>query len=298
MIKVKNNHRTLNKYSKAFYHDWGIMTIKELKEKSILYRETTLRIIRDAQSGHTGGDLSCIDILNVLYNEILNISPDRVNDPNRDRYVQSKGHAAEALYAVLSENGFMPKEWTRNVGGYLSPATGHPTKNIPGIEQNTGALGHGLPMAVGMAIAGKLDERPYRVFTLIGDGELAEGTNWEASMAASHYQLDNLIVIIDRNRLQISGTTEEVMGLEPLQAKFESFGFCVREVDGNDVAALSAILKEVPFEKGRPSLVIAHTIKGKGVSFMENQVQWHHAVPTDEQFRQAIQELENERMAL
>jgi len=143
-----------------------------------------------------------------------------------------------------------------------------------------------------------MDGRAYRVFTLMGDGELAEGTNWEASMAASHYQLDNLIVIVDRNGLQISGTTEEVMALEPLRSKFESFGFCVREVDGNDVAALCSVLKEVPFEKGRPSLVIAHTIKGKGVSFMENQVQWHHAVPTDEQFRQAILELENERMAL
>ncbi len=274
------------------------MTITELKKKSILYREKTLKIIKDAKAGHTGGDLSCIDILNVLYNGILKISPDRLADPDRDRYIQSKGHAAEALYAVLAEEGYMPEEWVKRVGGYLSPTTGHPTRNIPGVEQSTGALGHGLPIAVGTALAGKLDNRAYRVFALIGDGELAEGSNWEASMAASHFKLDNLAVIIDRNDLQISGSTEDVMALEPLAEKFSAFGFAVREVDGNDVEALKNLFEKIPFEAGKPSLVIAHTVKGKGVSYMENKANWHHGVPTPEQFDQAMQELSAEKERL
>ncbi len=274
------------------------MNDKELNEKSVLYRKLTLEIITAAKAGHTGGDLSCIDILNVLYNRILNVSPDRIHDPDRDRYVQSKGHAAEALYAVLAERGFMPKEWTDKVGLYLSPLTGHPTRAVPGVEQNTGALGHGLPMAVGMAIAGKLDSKTYRVFCLMGDGELAEGSIWEASMAAANYKLDNLIAIVDRNGLQISGKTEEVMSLEPLKAKFESFGFSVREVNGNDPDALVEVFRSVPFEKEKPSLVIAHTIKGKGVSFMENQVKWHHGVPSDDQLKEAYLELKAEGEAL
>lgn len=274
------------------------MNIRKLKEKSNLYREKTLRIIMDAKAGHTGGDLSCIDILNVLYNYVLNVSPDRVNDPDRDRYIQSKGHAAEALYAVLSERGFMPEDWTSKVCAYQSPVTGHPTKSIPGVEHNTGALGHGLPIGVGTALAGKMDQRDYHVFVLIGDGELAEGSNWEASMAAANYKLDNLTVIIDRNNLQISGSTENVMALEPLRQKFESFGYAVREVDGNDVESLIEVFDALPFEPGKPNLVIANTIKGKGVSFMENQAKWHHGVPSDEQFSIAMQELEAERSTL
>ena len=274
------------------------MNSNELKKKSVLYRERTLKIIEDAKAGHTGGDLSCIDILNVLYNGILNISPDRIDDPNRDRYIQSKGHAAEALYAVLVEEGYMPEEWVAHVGGYLSPTTGHPTRNIPGVEQSTGALGHGLPIAVGTALAGKLDNRSYRVFTLMGDGELAEGSIWEASMAASNFKLDNLVAIIDRNDLQISGSTEDVMALEPLADKFSAFGFAVREVDGNDVDALKSLFEQVPFEAGKPSMVIAHTVKGKGVSYMENQAKWHHGVPTQEQLDQAMQELNAEKELL
>lgn len=274
------------------------MDIRELKEKSILYREKTLRIIMNAKAGHTGGDLSCIDILNVLYNHVLNISPNLVKDPDRDRFIQSKGHAAEALYAVLSERGFMPEDWTLKVCAYLSPVAGHPTKSISGVEHNTGALGHGLPIGVGTALSGKMDRREFRVFVLIGDGELAEGSNWEASMAAANYKLDNLCVIIDRNRLQISGSTEDTLALEPLKEKFESFGYAVRKVDGNDIAALIKIFDALPFEKGKPNLIIAHTIKGKGVSFMENQANWHHGVPSEAQFAVALQELEAERNAL
>jgi len=274
------------------------MSDQELKEKSIFYRELTLKIITAANAGHTGGDLSCIDILNVLYNRILNVAPDRMNDPNRDRYVQSKGHAAEALYAILTERGFMPESWSERVGLYLSPVAGHPTRKIAGVEQSTGALGHGLSIAVGMAIAGKLDNRNYRVFCLMGDGELAEGSIWEASMAAAHYRLDNLIAIVDRNRLQISGSTEDVMSLEPLKEKFEAFGFSVREVDGNDTDALLAVFQAVPFEKGKPSLVLANTIKGKGISYMENQAKWHHGVPSEDQLQQALREFKAEREAL
>ena len=271
------------------------MDTAKLKEKSIFYRKDTLRIITEAKAGHTGGDLSCIDILNVLYNEILNITPGDTDNPDRDRYIQSKGHSAEALYAVLAERGFMPREWTSKVCAYLSPAAGHPTRKIPGIEQNTGALGHGLPIGVGTAIAGKIDRRSYRVFVLLGDGELAEGSNWEASMAAANYKLDNLVVIVDRNGLQISGSTEDVMALEPLSDKFKSFGYAVREVDGHDLAELISVFRAVPFEKGKPNLIIAHTIKGKGVSFMENQAKWHHGVPSPDQMTEALRELDSER---
>lgn len=271
------------------------MDTAKLKEKSIFYREDTLRIITEAKAGHTGGDLSCIDILNVLYNEILNITPGDTDNPDRDRYIQSKGHSAEALYAVLAEKGFMSREWTSKVCAYLSPATGHPTREIPGVEQNTGALGHGLPIGVGIAIAGKIDRRPYRVFVLLGDGELAEGSNWEASMAAANYKLDNLVVIVDRNGLQISGPTENVMALEPLSDKFKSFGYSIREVDGHDLTELIRAFRAVPFEKGKPSLIIAHTIKGKGVSFMENQAKWHHGVPSPDQMSEALRELDSER---
>ena len=193
-----------------------MLTDQELKLKSNEYRKTILRIIKQARAGHTGGDLSSIDILNVLYNNVLNVSPATFADPNRDRYVQSKGHCVEALYAVLADRGFFPAEALETVGKYQSPFIGHPTRSVPGIEQNTGALGHGLAVAVGMALAARLDRRSYRVFTLLGDGELDEGSNWEASLAASHYRLDNLTVIIDRNGLQITGPTEKVNPLEPL----------------------------------------------------------------------------------
>jgi transketolase len=263
-----------------------------LKTKSAEYRKTILRIIKQAHAGHTGGDLSSVDILNVLYNYVLKVSPETFSDPNRDRFVQSKGHCVEALYTVLSDRGFFPESDLDTLCHYRSRYIGHPTRGVPGIEHNTGSLGHGLAVAVGMAIAGKLDDRPYRVFTLMGDGELGEGSVWEAAMAASHYRLDNLTAIIDRNGLQISGLTEEVNPLEPLAEKFRSFGFAVREVDGNDTLALVEIFNRLPFEPGKPSLVLAHTIKGKGVSFIENVQKWHHRVPSDEEYDTAIHELD------
>ena len=224
-----------------------MLTDRELKLKSIDYRETILRIIARAGAGHTGGDLSAIDILNVLYNRVLNVSPETFSDPERDRYVQSKGHCVEALYTVLADRGFFPAEDLDTLCRYGSRLIGHPTRAVPGIEHNTGALGHGLAVAVGMALAARLDERRHRVYTLLGDGELDEGSNWEASLAAAHYSLDNLVVIVDRNRLQITGPTEQVNALEPLADKFRAFGYAVREVDGNDIPALSAAFATVPF---------------------------------------------------
>jgi transketolase len=268
-----------------------MLTDTELEHKSIAYRETILRIIAQAGAGHTGGDLSAIDILNVLYNVILNVSPETAGDPDRDRYVQSKGHCVEALYTVLADRGFFPAEELNTLCRYRSRLIGHPTREVPGIEHNTGALGHGLAVAVGMALAGKLDGRSYRVFTLLGDGELDEGSNWEASLAAAHHGLDNLVVIVDRNGLQITGPTEQVNALEPLPDKFRAFGYALREVDGHDLEALVQLLRQTPFEPGKPNLVLAHTIKGKGVSYAENVVGWHHHVPTAEELALALDEL-------
>jgi transketolase len=269
------------------------MDTRELARKSIAYRKTILTIIKQANAGHTGGSLSCVDILNVLYNQVMNVSPETINSPDRDRYVHSKGHSVEALYTVLADRGFFPRAELDTLCKAGSHFVGHPTRKVPGIEQNTGALGHGLPVAVGMALAAKLDGRSYRVYTTMGDGELTEGSVWEASMSAAHYQLDNLVAIVDRNTLQISGRTENVMSLDPLEDRFAAFGFAVRHVDGNDVAALADLFAQVPFAPGKPNLVLAHTVKGKGVSFIEDQVTWHHHVPTDQEFATALGELES-----
>ena len=268
------------------------MADRELYHKSIEYRIKMLKYIKMAGAGHTGGSLSCVDILNVLYNRVLNVTPETFHDPGRDRYIQSKGHSVEALYIVLADRGFFPEEELETFYGYGSDYTGHPTRKVKGIEQNTGGLGHGLAFSVGVALAGKLDRAAYRVFTLLGDGELAEGSNWESLMAAAHYHLDNLCVIIDRNALQLTGKTEDMCGLEPLAQKLEAFGGEVRSVDGHNITALGEVLGRLPFTAGKPSVVIAKTIKGKGISFMENDPKWHHGVPDDRQYEQAQQELE------
>lgn len=267
------------------------MTVKELEKKSIAYRKKILKYIYGANAGHTGGSLSCLDILNVLYNHVLNVNPDNFSSPDRDRYIQSKGHTVEALYVVLADRGFFPEQDLETLCKYKSHYIGHPTKKVKGIEQNTGALGHGLPIACGNAIAAKMDIKSYRVFTLLGDGELPEGSNWEAALTASHYKLDNLCAILDYNKLQISGTTAEVCNTEPVDAKFESFGWAVRHVDGHDIDALIKTFGALPFEKDKPSLIIAHTVKGKGVSYMENQLKWHHGVPDAKQMESAMNDL-------
>lgn len=274
------------------------MHVEQLIERSAHYRRHLLSIIYKAGAGHTGGSLSCIDILNVLYNGVLRVSADDFSSVNRDRYIQSKGHCVEALFVVLSDKGFFPASDLDTLCRYGSHYIGHPTRKVHGVEQNTGALGHGLPMAVGTALAGKLDGRDYRVFTLLGDGELPEGSNWEAALTASHYKLDNLCAIVDLNGLQITGPTQDVCDTQPLADKFRSFGWSVREVDGHDIQALSDTLEAIPFEPGKPSVVIAHTVKGKGVSFMEHNIKWHHGVPNAEQFAQAMEELGADKMML
>ena len=267
------------------------MTDRELQLKAVHLRKKTLEAIYDAGAGHTGGGLSCLDILNVLYNRILNVSPEKFSSPARDRYVQSKGHCVEALYSMLADRGFFPEADLKTICHYKSHYVGHPTRHIPGIEMNTGALGHGLPICIGMALAGKMDSANYRVFTLLGDGELAEGSNWEAALAAAHYKLDNLTAIIDHNTLQISGHTRDVMSNEPLDEKWRAFGWAVKVVNGHDYAALTEALSK-PAETGKPTCIIANTTKGKGVSFMENVAKWHHGVPSDAELKQALAELD------
>lgn len=274
------------------------MDIQLLKRKSIHYRKTILRIIKQADAGHTGGSLSCIDILNVLYNHVMDITPENFASTNRDHYIQSKGHSVEALYTVLADKGFYPQSDLDTLDQYQSHFVGHPTRKIKGIEHNTGALGHGLSVSVGIAFGLKQDGHKHRVFTLLGDGELAEGSSWEALMSASHYKLDNLVIIVDRNTLQITGGTEEVMGLEPLADRFAVFGCAVKICNGNDIGELVTAFDELPFQTGKPNLIIAQTTKGKGISFMENTVKWHHRVPTDDEFGLAMQELEKSEVSL
>lgn len=268
------------------------MTTQELKEKSIQYRKKILTYIKHANAGHTGGSLSCVDILNVLYNRILNITPQNFANPNRNHYIQSKGHSVEALYVVLAERDFFPESDLDTLCQYGSHFVGHPTRKVNGIEHNTGALGHGLSFCVGLALAEKMDGRDNKIYTLLGDGELAEGSNWEAVLTAAHYKLDNLVAIVDYNKLQITGWTKDVCNTDPLEQKFAAFGCSVRHVDGHDIEALTQILSSIPFENEKPSVIIAHTIKGKGVSFIENNYKWHHKVPTDEQMIQAMEELD------
>lgn len=264
----------------------------ELEMKSAKCRLNLLKYIKMANAGHTGGDLSCMDILNVLYNDVMNVTPETFGDPARDRYVQSKGHSVEALYVILSDAGFFPERELETIGRYRSPYVGHPTRKVNGIEFNTGALGHGLAISAGIALAGKKDGRDYRVFTLMGDGELAEGSNWEAAMFASHNRLDNLVAILDHNTLQITGCYEEVCSPFPIDEKFRAFGWSVVNVDGHSIPELRRLLNSTSYEPGKPTFVIADTVKGKGVSFMENVLKWHHGVPDDRQYELAMEELE------
>ena len=268
------------------------MNTKDLELKSIEYRKTILEIIFNGGAGHTAGSLSCIDILNVLYNKILQINPSNFKNYNRNHYIQSKGHSVEALYTVLCDKGFFSKQDLLSLNKFKSHFIGHPTKKVFGIEHNTGALGHGLSVAVGMAIGFKLDKKDHKVFTLLGDGELSEGSVWEAFLSAHKYALDNLVVIIDRNRLQITGKTEDVNPIEPLKDKFNAFGLSTKEVNGNSVHELSKTFSNIPFEENKVNLIIANTVKGKGISFMENEIVWHHKVPSEDQYNLAQKELE------
>ncbi|WP_270170652.1 transketolase [Paenibacillus sp. SYP-B4298] len=263
----------------------------QLQDKAIQIRMDLLQMIHHAKAGHTGGSLSNTDVLTALYYRIMRIDPRQPKWEQRDRFIASKGHAVESLWCILADLGFFDKEELKTFSQFGTRLIGHPNNKVPGIEMNTGALGHGLPIAVGMALAAKRDGRDYRVFCLMGDGEQAEGSVWEGAMAGAHYKLDNLVGIIDRNRLQISGTTEEVMGLEPLEEKWAAFGWHVVSIDGNDMAAVVAALESAPQAQGKPTLIMANTVKGKGVSFAENVPHWHHHVPSNEELALALAEL-------
>jgi transketolase len=254
-------------------------------------RAHALRMTHWARSSHIGSCLSIADLLAVLYSGVLKVNPGQPDLPDRDRFILSKGHAAAALYAVLAERGFFPKEWLETFYQNGSRLPGHVTYGVPGVEVSTGSLGHGLSIGCGMALAGKHDGKSYRVFTLLSDGECDEGSTWEAALFAPHHRLDNLVAIIDYNKIQSFGRVKEVLDLEPFTAKWQSCNWGVREIDGHDVEAIENALCDVPFITGKPSCIIAHTVKGKGVSFMENDLAWHYQFPNDDQLRQALAEL-------
>ena len=269
------------------------MNTLELKKMANEVRKGIVTAVHSAKSGHPGGSLSAADIYTYLFFEELNIDPKDPKKPDRDRFVLSKGHTAPGYYSALAHRGFFPVEdlkTLRHTGSYLQ---GHPDmKHIPGVDMSSGSLGQGISCAVGMALAGKMDHKDYRVYTLLGDGEIEEGQVWEASMFAGHRKLDNLVVIVDNNNMQIDGTLDEVCSPDPIDKKFEAFNFHVIHVaDGNDFAQLAEAFKEARETKGMPTAIIAHTLKGKGVSYMEGQVGWHGKAPNDEEYAIAMEEL-------
>ena len=270
-----------------------------LQKMAVEVRKGIVSSVHSAKAGHPGGSLSAADIFTYLYFEEMNIDPKDPKKEDRDRFVLSKGHTAPGLYSALANRGYFPVEdllTLRHTGSYLQ---GHPDmKHIPGVDMSSGSLGQGISAAVGMAIAGKMDEADYRVYTLLGDGEIQEGQVWEASMLAASHKLDNLVVIVDNNNLQIDGTIEEVNSPYPIDKKFEAFNFHVINIDGNDFDQIEAAFKEARNTKGMPTAIIAKTIKGKGVSFMEDQAGWHGKAPNDEQYAQAMEELEKAGEAL
>lgn len=276
------------------------MKNKELKKLAYELRQDTVDIIMAGGGGHIGGDMSIMEILVELYFDQMHISPENQNDPDRDLFVLSKGHSVEAYYSVLAKKGFFPLQEVKDqFSKFDSPYIGHPNNKLPGIEMNSGSLGHGLPVCVGMALAGKRDGRDYRVYTVMGDGELAEGSIWEAAMAAHQYHLDNLCAVIDRNHLQISGNTEDVMGHENLHDRFASFGWHVIDVsDGNDIDALQMAFIEAKNTKNQPTVIIANTIKGKGAPVMENKASWHHHVPSQEEYATIMADLKKREEAV
>ncbi len=263
-----------------------------IRAEALWLRRRSFQMVYEAQLGHPGGDFSAADVLATLYFGIMRYDAKRPADPGRDRFVMSKGHCTGVFYAVLARAGYFPEAELQTYMQPLSRLNGHPNRNyLPGVETNTGPLGHGLPVALGIAIAGQLDNAPFRTFVLTGDGEIQEGSNWEAALTAGHRKLENLTLIIDRNRLQQGARTEDTAGLDPLDDKFRAFGWHVEMVDGHDVGQLLDVLGASPKGRGKPLCVIANTFKGKGVSFMHDNVAWHHGVPNKEQFEQAMREL-------
>lgn len=266
---------------------------EELTAKSYALRKKILKLIYTAKTGHIGGDYSVCDILVTLYNQVMNITPENFNTKNRDHFILSKGHSVEALYAVLSDRGFFPESELETYSQYGSKYIGHPNNKVNGIEMNSGSLGHGLSVACGMALAERMNSTSNRTYVVMGDGELAEGSVWEGAMLAGHYKLDNLCAVIDRNRLQISGSTEYVMTQDSQDERWSSFGWNVIHAHGNDIESIVNAFDIAGKTKGRPTMIIADTTKGCGVSFMENKAPWHHKVPSSEEFDAAMAELDS-----
>ncbi len=267
--------------------------VYELEKAALQVRRNVLRMIKSSKAGHVGGALSSADIITALYFKIMRVDPKNPKWPERDRFVLSAGHKCLALYAALAEKGFFDKSILDTYGKLKSRLPGHPDMyKIPGVETNTGALGHGLAIAGGMALGLRMDGLDSKVYVVMGDGELAEGSNWEAAAACSHHKLDNMLVFVDRNRLQISGPTVEVMSYEPLKERWEAFGWSVREINGHDMREIVANATDIPFEKGKPSLIIANTIKSKGLSFAEDKVNYHYWKATPEEIEQAEKDLD------
>jgi len=267
--------------------------VEQLQAKAREIRLADLKTVYQAGAGHIGGEMSAIDILTALYFHTLNLDPEQPDSPTRDRFILSKGHTACALYTTLAFRGFIDKTQLKSFLKPLSALNGHPDRNkVPGVETNTGALGHGLPIAVGMAKAAQLSGEDWRVFVLCGDGELQEGSNWEAAMAAAQFKLDNLVLIIDHNRLQQGARVADTNGLVPLAEKFAAFGWATTSIDGHDIAKICDALDNKSKIHERPKCVIANTFKGKGISFMQDRAEWHHKVPNEAQFNQARRELE------
>ena len=267
------------------------MKEKELKLQSERNRKRLVEIVYKAKAGHIGGDLSCLNVLTALYFDIMSVDPNKQKEPKRDRFVMSKGHCVEALYVTLEAKGFISREMTDTLGKFGSILSGHPTIEVPGIEVNTGALGHGLSVGTGMAIAAKMNQADYKVYVLMGDGEQGEGSIYEAAMAGNQYRLDNLVAIIDRNRLQISGKTEDVMALENMRDRWTVLGWDVLEMNGDEMEDIVNTFRSIDYANKKPHLLISHTTKGKGVSYMEGVAKWHHGVPTAEQYEVAMSEI-------
>ena len=266
--------------------------VRELKLKAEEIRKRVVQIVYSSRGGHIGGSLSSIEIETALYFHVMKVDQANPQMPDRDRFILSKGHSVEALYSVLAAKGFVEQSLLDTYGQFNSKLAGHPTKKTPGVELNSGALGHGLSVGVGMAIGAKMSKSAFRTYVLMGDGEQGEGSIYEAAMSASHYKLDNLVAIIDRNTLQISGKTETVMALEPMRERWEAFGWDVFDVKGNDMEDIVNTFDGLNYSNSKPKLIISHSTKGNGISFMENGAKWHHGVPAEQQYLDAIAEIE------
>lgn len=271
----------------------GSLQVGDLGQLAAKVRRHSVEMTHNAKASHVGSSLSMVELLAVLYGRALRVEPSRPEWPERDRFVLSKGHGCAAYYAVLAEVGFFPLEWLETFYQDGSKLAGHATHtHVPGIEISTGSLGHGLSVATGMALTAKRDSQSWRVFCLLSDGECDEGSTWEPILFAPQHRLDNLVAIVDFNKIQSLGTVKEVMDLDPFGDKWRSFGWAVREIDGHNLAEIEAVLASLPFEPGRPSCVIAHTVKGKGVSFMEDRLLWHYRTPQGEEYAAALAELD------